>query len=334
MFSTFDVRKPGGARLWHLNTEFEAELAAGARFRPRPIHDTMNRRLTLAVADLLAAPGDGILAPDAWHADLRDIAAARHLELISIEHPPDQSHRLFFPWGRTPRALAVGARTGADTRGPSPEIVREVNSKLFSHRLEVELGVADPRAAECATLDQLADHVAATCPAPEMKWVVKHPFGVAARERVLGRGPTLGHNAETWCRAMFNRGETLLFEPWLEVIREYGTVMNIADDGTVEVFGVSDVQANGAGTATGYLLGRPPSPERLDELLNIAREVGAALHEAGYWGPCGIDALEHRDGLRPLLEINARLTVGFLAVAAERRLQPTEPKQWSVAGSQ
>lgn len=333
MFSTFDVSRPGGSPslLWYINTEFEAELAGGPRFRPRPIHETLNRRLTCAVAGLLAAPGDGILAPEAWHADLRAVAKERRLDLISFESPSDQAGRVFFPWGRTPRAIAVGIRMGADVSGPSPEIVRAVNSKRFSHRLECELGIADPHAAECATLDELAYHVAAVCPDPDMKWVVKHPFGVAARERVLGRGPTLGHNAESWCRAAFHRGETLLFEPWLEVVREYGTVMHIADDGEIEVFGVSDVQANGAGTATGYLIGRPPTPQRMDELLKTAREVGKALHQAGYWGPCGIDALEHRDGWRPVLEINARLTVGFLAVAAERRLNPDEPTPWEIS---
>lgn len=332
MFAPLAFSRPDGSapRLWHVNTEFEAELAAGARFRPRPIHETMNRRLTRGVADLLAAPDDGLLAPEAWHAELRDLVAERGLELISVENPPDQSHRVFCPWGRTSRAIAVGARTGADVTGPAPEIVRAVNSKRFSHRLERTLGLADPRAAECTTPDELARQVARVCPDPEMKWVIKHPFGVAARERVLGRGPTLGHNAETWCRAVFDRGETLLFEPWLEVIREYGTVLNIAHDGAIEIFGVSDVQANGAGTATGYLIGRPPTQQRLEDLLNTAREVGAALHQAGYWGPCGIDALELRDGWRPLLEINARVTVGFLAVAAERRLNPAEPTPWEI----
>ncbi len=325
------------SRLWYVNSEFEAELAAGlavnVRFRPRPIHETLNQRLTHAVASLLAEPDDGILAPEAWHADLADIAAERQLELVSLESPSDQSHRVFSPWGRTPRSLAIGTRTGADVSGPPPEVIHRVNSKLFSHLLERKLGVADPRAAACATLDELARHVAAACPDPKMKWVVKHRLGVAARERVLGRGPSLGHNAETWCRARFAEGEVLLFEPWLEVIREYGTVMNIADDGAIEVFGVSDVQTNGAGTATGYLIGRPPTPERMKDLLEIADHVGAALHRAGYHGPCGIDALEHRDGWRPILEINARLTVGFLAVAAERRLNPTEPEQWSAVSS-
>lgn len=318
-------------RLWFVNSDFEAELAAhGSRYFPRPIHEAMNQRLAFNLARWLARPGDGILAPEAWHAELRHAAGEHFIDPVSLENPPDQSHRIFTPWGRTPRADAVGVRTGALLDGPSPEVVRTVNSKSFSHRLERELGVAEPDAAECATFDELARHVAATCSDPEMKWVIKHPFGVAARERVLGRGPTLGKNAETWCRKAFERGEPLIFEPWLDVIREYGTVMNLSPTGEVEIFGISDVQANGAGTATGYLIGRPPTPERGERLFETARLVGAALRRAGYFGPCGLDALEHRGGLRPLLEINARFTVGFLAVAAERRLNPTGPTPWAL----
>ena len=35
-------------------------------------------------------------------------------------------------------------------------------------------------------------------------------------------------------------------------------------------------------------------------------------------------------GLHPLLEINARHTMGFVALAVERSLQPSEPVFWSI----
>ena len=49
------------------------------------------------------------------------------------------------------------------------------------------------------------------------------------------------------------------------------------------------------------------------------------LRAEGYRGPAGFDALEHAGGLHPLLEVNARYTLGFVALAVEREARPTAP---------
>ena len=86
------------------------------------------------------------------------------------------------------------------------------------------------------------------CPGANDKWVIKSPFGFAARDRVLGRGPILESPQATWSERRFVKGETLIFQPWLEVIREYGIVMEISPDGAYDIHGISDLQTNGAGT--------------------------------------------------------------------------------------
>jgi hypothetical protein len=42
-----------------------------------------------------------------------------------------------------------------------------------------------------------------------------------------------------------------------------------------------------------------------------------------------VDALEHSGGLLPLLEINARYTMGFIALAVEEAWVPESPVFWS-----
>jgi predicted ATP-grasp superfamily ATP-dependent carboligase len=121
----------------------------------------------------------------------------------------------------------------------------------------------------------------------------------------------------------------LIFQPWLKVVREYGVVLEIHPDGSFEVQGVSDLQTNGAGTGMGYILGRAPEPRRAAELARVASVVAERLFAEGYVGPVGIDALEHALGLHPLLEINARYTMGFVALAVERSLKPAAPVFWS-----
>jgi hypothetical protein len=318
-----------GSRLWYMNADFEIELAHAARpYRRLPSFEALNRKLAPHLL-WLASPGDALLLDEPWPESLRLEAKSRNVELISIEHSVPQSARIFTPWGWTQGAVATGERVGARVRAVPLTVVARVNSKLWSHALEVELGVNLPGAATASTFEELEEAVARASPGAGDKWVIKSPFGFAARERVLGRGPRLEVPQARWCERRLAKGETLIFQPWLDVIREYGVVMEIASDGALEILGISDIQTNGAGTGTGYVLGRPPAPSRASELEGIARTVGNRLFREGYYGPVGIDALEHRGGFHPLLEINARYTMGFVAVAVERDLKPAAPLFWS-----
>jgi hypothetical protein len=216
--------------------------------------------------------------------------------------------------------------------GPSIEVVRRLSSKLFSHALEGELGVGVNGASVVDSMQSLVDALGAACPHPDDKWAVKGPFGFAARERVLGRGPTVDDRAGKWAARRFAAGERLLVEPWLDVVREYGVPIMVGAGGVVDIVGFSDLQTNRAGAAEGYWIGRPIATEVTDELTRVAGEVGRRLAAEGYVGPAGIDALEHADGLRPLVEINARWTMGHVAVAVARSREYSEPQFWKPGG--
>jgi hypothetical protein len=315
-----------------MNADFEAELdhyafARGRAYRRPASFDALNRRLSEKFL-WLARAGDALLAEEPWSDALVTEARARGVELISHARAERQSHRLFTPWGWTPSAARAGECVGATVEPLPLEMVARVNSKLWSHALEVELGVSIEGAATASTLDELNEAARRACPRANDKWVVKSPYGFAARERVLGRGPTVDGAQAAWAVKRLARGETLIFQPWLEVMREYGVVAEIACDGSHTVLGVSDLQTNGAGTGTGYVLGRAPSPERLSELEATARLVCERLYAEGYQGPVGVDAIEHAGGLHPLLEVNARYTMGFIAVAVECAMKPAEPVFW------
>ncbi|MFN2455465.1 MAG: hypothetical protein ABR577_14720 [Pyrinomonadaceae bacterium] len=320
------------SRLWYMNADFEMELAAastGGVYRRPASFVEINRRLAAHFL-WLARPGDALLLDESPSMELALQAIERGVELISNTHTTDQSHRVFTPWGWTKSAVMVGEKFSAMMCYPALETIARVNSKLWSYQLERELGVAVEGSACAATFDELQAAISRACPNPEDKWVIKSPHGFAARERVLGRGAILEGASATWARRRFAQHETLLFQPWLNVIREYGIAMNILPDGEVIIEGISDLQTNGAGTGTGYILGRQPSAQRAAELLNMAKIVGARLFKEGYTGATGMDALEHAGGLHPLLEINARYTMGHVAVAIERALQPKTPVFWSM----
>jgi hypothetical protein len=312
-----------------MNADFEAELAhTVGTYRRLPSFEALNRRLAPHLL-WLAGAGDALLLPEPWSEHVRGEAERRGVELVSTSRPMKDATRVFTPWGWTPSAVAAGERAGALVAPVPFETVARVNSKLWSHALEVSLGLAQPGAATASTPEELREAVARACPHAGDKWVIKSPFGFAARERVLGRGPSLEGPQETWARRRLASGETLVFQPWLEVVREYGVVMEISPAGACEIHGISDLQTNGAGTGKGYILGRRPAAHRVAELERIASLVAERLFKEGYHGPVGIDALEHSHGLHPLLEINARYTMGFVAVAVERSLKPATPVFWS-----
>jgi hypothetical protein len=84
-------------------------------------------------------------------------------------------------------------------------------------------------------------------------------------------------------------------------------------------FGVAVVQECSMSGA--WLRSRPPLPGELTEpeagqLLSTAAQVALALHDAGYFGPFGVDAYRWRDAsgsvyFNPRSEINARYTMGW-----------------------
>ncbi len=318
------------SRLWHMNADFEMELAARGKAYRRPLSFVaLNRRLAPHLL-WLAAEGDALLVEESPSESFAGEAARRGVELLTVDSAKQQAGRIFSPWGWTPGAVALGERVGARVPPVSPEIVARVNSKLWSHALEQELGVGMAGARVAASFAELEEALAHACPRADDKWVIKSPFGFAARERVLGRGARLEGAQATWARRQFAAGETLIFQPWLERVREYGVTLEIAPGGEINVLGISDLQTNGAGTGTGYLLGRKIDAGRRAELESMARVVGARLYREGYTGAAGVDALEHAGGLHPLLEINARYTMGFVALAVERALKPQTPTLWQL----
>jgi hypothetical protein len=313
-----------------MNADFETELShARGAYRRSPAMEELNRRLGPHLL-WLARRGDALLLSEPWSDDLKSEARRRGVELIPPGSAVGLPQHIFTPWGWTLSAAGAGERIGARVRPVSFDAVARVNSKLWSHRLEIEMGWALPGAATAPGLEELRECVARACPGACDKWVVKSPFGFAARDRVLGRGPRLEGAQAKWCERRFGRGETLIFQPWLEVVREYGVVMEISPGGACEIHGISDLQTNGAGTGKGYILGRRPPAGRTSELESVGHAVAERLHGEGYFGPVGIDALEHAGGLHRLLEINARYTMGFVAVAVERELKPAEPVFWSL----
>src|SRR5687768_5210431 len=135
-----------------MNADFEVELAhdayapAGRPYRRTQAFAALNRKLSAHLLRL-TRPGDALLVEGPLPAPLADDARRRGVESVSTNDGASQRGKLFTPWGWTRSAAGAGERAGADARPVAFDVVARVNSKLWSHALEVEMGWALPGAA-------------------------------------------------------------------------------------------------------------------------------------------------------------------------------------------
>lgn len=280
------------------NLDFEEELAGPKSYRISP-----------SMLEVL----------ERWRFLLRLLPGARSARCLEgPEERPEGPIEKLWLWGVTATGLSVAKGLGLAEHFPALEAVRQVNDKLFSHSLEVDLELALPFAQRIDTLEALSKAVA-DCP---HDWVLKHPLGFSGRERAVGKIGVLSDSARGWARRRITAGWSLLFEPWVEDKKELSLHFDLSREGQVRYLGHTELLSDAGGVYRGNAVcaGQRASASFLEPAHRIAKEVSSK----GYWGPLGIDAMSGRLGdapvLRPLTEINARYSFGRMALELGRFL--------------
>lgn len=256
--------------------------------------------------------------------------------------PPPEPAAEVLAWCETPTAAAL--RTSPRPPGvdldlplrelvwrlpvPSPAVVAKVHHRGFALRVAEELGCALPGARMLDSLAEL-DRTLAARNAPAA-WVVKAPFSAAGRSRYIERsGPRLTEpKARRTVENLFERHNSLLFEPWLDRIADWGCSALLTADG-LRIVGIHRQRVDVKGQFAGIDLDTGDLPERdRARVEEVAAAVGAALRQAGYVGPFGIDAWHWRrpdgsEAFHPLGEINARMTFGLVEWAGSEDRLPS-----------
>ena len=258
------------------NLDFEYELMFGERRLSKPVRAQIDR----------------------WSHIMRLVSGWQ--EATVNADPVDFTQVL--PWGVTPTVV----QTFPHLIFPDPALVKQVNSKVYSARWEAESNLALPGACLVSTMDQLEVAIAHS---PRL--LVKHPFGVAGRERIEVR-----NNLEEAQRAWVEKAlltTPLICEPWVDIEREYSVQFQL--DQSVEFLGWSTLVADQRGQHRGHQRATSPLPAMI---LEPAQSAAQSVFDLGYKGPLGIDAftgcLAGEQVLRPVSEINARMTFGRLAL--------------------
>ena len=289
----------------------------------------------------LTAPGDLLITGGPFPASLRDALGGAGLDFDhrwvgdadqpgeSIEARIARSPELvdlirarggrLDPFAVIPDTAALSAQLPEQL--PDPATVALVNSKTWSNSLITRWGLpgAAVEADSCAALDKAVRTTLAEAGAA----VVKDPYGVAGRGsleigseralsavlRHLGRQERAGARVE------------LLVQPRYARRWDFSAQLRIAPGGQWRLLGTQTMDNRELRHGSSG-----PVPDDLGRLLQerdyqgILGRVAEALSAAGYWGPACVDSLVCADGQwAPLLEINARQSLGLLNLSVDRR---------------
>ena len=235
------------------------------------------------------------------------------------------------PWLSTHEAAKLAEAEGLELAAATPEVVLQVHDKAFALRVAEREGLVP------AELEGAIEIIE-----PE---VLRHPEQALQRiQRIRAKGlvlkPRLGSSGRGRVRAdaaeargaldrLAARGGCVI-EPWLERTEDLSAQLWIAPSGEFRILGTLRQELTPSGVWSAHAgvvdaAGAVSSSSRHDEgLRSAAAYLARAAAKAGFYGICGLDAFVFRSSggaevLRPVVEFNARFTVGTISIGLVER---------------
>ena len=288
---------------WFLNLDVERELAHPARYRPSSVLIDRADQL-IARMSLLLRPDDDILFPG--EAKLRPRSLSRAVLCFCPS-----------PWALSRlRDMNLPAP-------PSPglQVLRRVSSRAFN----AQVGQTVPGARYALNAREVEQALAT--PSPTGTWVLKQDYGFTGRGRLWLRENALTPRARRFVDEAFARGEGIQVEPWLTRTADFSRHGYLEPSGELHVGPIVQqwTSARGAWQRSALADEQALNESEQHKLAFELHNAGQRLHEAGYFGPFGIDAFRYQLGasrqeLVARIEINARFSMGYPRSLLERAL--------------
>jgi hypothetical protein len=352
-------------RLLFSNLTFEEELAGHVR---SPSAATRQITSELAPLMLhLADDGDRLITDDRleWprhlqHLNARTIRVTQAARMAATSHTTPVQQ--FVPWGWSEVAFETARQCGfrAELLPVAAQAVARVNGRSFNAQLDPVLGPAavdwpfmeDGQATfgrVCRDLNQWQRAVDRLASGGYERVVTKPQFAHAARNRLLSGTGELNTQQRSWVMKQLRTAGMVYVEPWVDVQHQAGLQFQIeaeASDSTgadVSIVARTGLRTDRGGRYQGTLLWpdaasadcelRRAFDAEWKDSVEFGIEVCRVAFEAGYRGPLGIDTFsfltpDGTSGCRPCNDINARWTMGRVAVALRRHCMSDETSIW------
>lgn len=260
----------------------------------------------------------GIAGPRSWH----PISGKKPGTPMKIES-----------WGMSRVVESWASSCGLAYAIPSWELVREVNSKAFSYKRCTPLAHSRLLQNE----EQLRDWMRSF----EGAKVLKTCYGLSGRGHFHISGNDKDpKDAFAFASPEWQHGRPILAEPWVKRLLDFSTQWQIFSKDRIEYLGATICENDNFGRYCATRIG-PEHSLFGDYLPHLEQHKRAALPllteiaSLGFFGNLGIDAMIYGERhLHPIVEINARKTMGWVALEIARRHFPGRSLRISLAKTQ
>ncbi len=189
-----------------------------------------------------------------------------------------------------------------------PDCLREVASKAFAFTHSPNL--------PGAKLLHHPEEVKAWIAEGSYPKVLKTCYGMAGRRRIILEKPDDYLKVEGRILREFEGGHQLIGEPWVNRQMDFSTQWIL--DGEITYLGATVLENTKWGNYNRTYVGQkiPFLKEHLEKVQPVLKH----LLGRGFRGNIGIDAMVYGDKLHPIVEINTRKTMGWLALKLGKSL--------------
>jgi hypothetical protein len=286
---------------WELETEPNIPLPEA--FYQSPIH------LQLQFLPLLYA--DAMVVTDKPTAD------AKMFTFDDKTFPKDAEIE---SWGASRLIAKWAKQRGLTYHMPDWQIVKQINSKQFSFENSPKLPGSALLTNETQTKEWLQH-----CPG---KKVLKTCFGLSGKGHLfVDKG---SERISSFLQKEWNKGLPVIAEPWMPRILDFSTQWQIGPQSQVHYLGATLCRNDERGQYRSNTVGEEktlfgPHLPFLAQHRKIAEPLLQKIANLGFFGNIGIDAMLYNPEnpqLHPIVEINARKTMGWAALAFQKRHYP------------
>lgn len=197
---------------------------------------------------------------------------------------------------------------------PAIAIVKKVNSKVYSHQLLKELGreACGEVAYSAGELRESGSRLLL-----EGSFLIKDDFGVSGKGNLLVKSGRMLEKVATYLEKQEKEGKLVRFllEPFYENKKlDFSCQLFIRENGEIEYVSVQNLLNSGFA----YKGSKVSDKSFIDlitekQYFDVIESTADRLYREGYRGPVCIDSiLLQDDSIVPVIEINARYSMGFI----------------------